>query len=128
MGVSYLLTLILFVGSHAMTTAGAFGINVSWDIDGSNIVFTTKVDADTVTAANWWGWGVNGSANMVGADIYLFYKHLPASTGVVDSHADANQRPETDADGHITTTRHEGLGDGTFISVFSRPLSTGNEV
>ena len=108
MGLHYTTTLILLlgIGCQAVTGVAGAGMSVSWDIDGSNITFTTVCDVTTTNASGWWGWGINSSSTMVGADIYMFYKDGATVNRIVDSYATANSRPGTDDTSHVSIISH----------------------
>jgi len=122
-----LLTAMLLSTVLADTSASWGGITVSWDISGSNVEFTVVVTKDTIdSGSTWWGFGINSSSSMAGADIYMIYKDGSGSNRVVDSTASSNSSPTTDSTSHVTVSSHTTNGDGTMTTVFTRPLDTGD--
>ena len=127
MGGHYFILFAVLSGALADTSTTGIGMTVSWVFNGSDITFTTVATKSILdSGAEWWGWGINGSIYMAGADIYMFYKDGTGANEVVDSYASGNIRPGTDDVSHITVSSHAVNTDGTFTSVFSRPLDTGD--
>ena len=125
MGGQYFILFAVLSGALADTSTTGIGMTVSWVINGSDITFTTIAAKSILdSGAGWWGWGINSSSSMAGADIYMFYKDGTGANQVVDSYATSNVRPGTDSVSSITVSSHAVNGDGTFTSVFSRPLDT----
>ena len=125
MRVQYFILFAVLSGTLADTSTTSIGMTVSWVINGSEITFTTVAAKSILdTNADWWGWGINGSSSMAGADIYMFYKDGTGANQIVDSYANSNSRPGTDSASHITVSSHAVNGDGSFTSVFSRALDT----
>ena len=75
MGGQYFILFAVLSGALADTSTTGIGMTVSWVINGSDITFTTIAAKSILdSGAGWWGWGINSSSSMAGADIYMFYK------------------------------------------------------
>lgn len=104
----------------------------AWEISGDQITFTITQPASILDAgAAWWGFGINadGESKMAGADLYMIYRYGTGTERLVDSYATANARPIDDSTSHVSVSFHGSNtnGDGSFVTVFSRSLDTGED-